>query len=106
MLDVTHSGPVFTAVGYYERALLGLRALAVRYRIEYRGKCTGCAIMGHVVRRQEDEPAKQSSLLAIGDDDPKVLMVVSDDASVLQVLEVGKTGTPRFYDLNRHLVAG
>ncbi len=116
LLDVTLMGTAFTATGSYERRSLNMlggllagsgRASSeedsapIRYRVEYRGKAVGCAIVASVIRRTEGELAKARPLLASSDDEHEVVMVLTDDGNELRVLEKGKSNSPRFYSLNR-----
>lgn len=115
-LDVSVGGGLLVAIGTYEQRTLGLLALAMlgsggtssqadikplRFRVEYHGKIKGRAVVGTVIRRREDERPKPSSLLT-SEEAPKVLMILSDDANEIRVLEQVKKGTPRFYCLKRY----
>ena len=75
----------------------------IRYRVEYRGKAVGCAIVASVIRRREDELTQVRSLLASSDDEHEVVMVLADDGNELRVLEKGKSNSPRFYSLKRYM---
>lgn len=115
VLDVTLTGITFTATGSYELSLNILGALLagsgkasseddsapIRYRVEYRGKAVGCAIMASVIRRRDDELAQIRALLASSDDEHKVVMVLTDDGNELRVLEKGKSNSQQFYSLKR-----
>lgn len=116
LLDVTLTGMTFTATGSYERRSLNMLgallagsgrvsseddSAPIRYRVEYRGKAVGCAIMASVIRRREDELAQVRALLASSDDEHEVVMVLTDDGNELRVLETGKSNSPRLYSLHR-----
>jgi len=110
-LTVSFDGVSFKATGSYVRRPLGLiaRAIlsstspgtddAVRYIIEYRGKARGRVIVATVSRYPDGEPPKAKTLMS--EDDPKALMIVSDDGGEIRVLEQAKKGEPRFYNFKR-----
>lgn len=108
ILDFVFSGSGFSASGAYERApLTGLVALAssgghsapTRFRIDYQGFVRGQAIVATVVRKNEGEKIKARTLLGGIEDGVKVLLVLRDDASEIQVCEHVSGGSPRFYSL-------
>jgi len=111
VLTAQLTGSSFSAVGSYERlhgalanALLGSGGSAAPggMRVVYSGALRGRAIDGLVRRTEEGAAATSTSLLGSFNDEKRVLMMVAEDASEFQVMEIQKGNvTPRFYALKR-----
>jgi tetratricopeptide (TPR) repeat protein len=110
-LKATLDGGMFKAVGVYEQiGFAGLLSPFVpfsrprepdRFHVEYTGTLRGRAIEGTVTRIQEESPTKVPSLLSTVDQEMRVLMVLTDDAAELRVIEMPEGRAPRLYVLKR-----
>lgn len=108
-LEVTWTKRVFHGIGYYMSRSFGIMSNPYiggdkanrppkRYVVEYRAEVHGRALIGTVTERIEGTATAASSLLAI-QKEPKVLMVLADDGSEIQVLEQPNTGEAKYYSL-------
>jgi hypothetical protein len=74
--------------------------------MEYLLTLAGHALDGVVKRNKEgDTPSAAASVLALGDNASKVLMVLSDDQTELRVMENPYSANPTFYSI-KQFVAG
>jgi tetratricopeptide (TPR) repeat protein len=73
----------------------------VKHRIEYAARLLGHSVIGVVKRTKEnaESTAVATSLLATGDADPIVFMVLSDNQTELRVMENPYSTNPRFYSI-------
>jgi len=110
-LRVELEAKVFHAIGSFEQlpnplsligALTSSAAPRRRIQIEYRGGIHGCAISAYVTRRNEDDPAP--TLLDSTERQTTALMYFSDDATLLNVMEMPRGSEPRYYSLKRRAI--
>lgn len=110
-------GDIFTAEGTYE--VIGLTGLLAasnpfspppakfspppapeKYRITYTGKLKGRTVHGTVSRRLETEAERPIGLLS-EPEDPKVLMLLTDEGTEFKVMEKTGTKAVRFYSIRQ-----
>ena len=72
-----------------------------RFQVAYSGTLSGRAIEARVTRNQKDSTPVANSLLGSATNQPKVLMVLSDDECELRVMEDPSGSDPKFYSLKR-----
>ena len=76
----------------------------VKHHVEYQLTLAGHAMDGLVKRSKEgDAPSAAASLLALGDNTSKVLMVLTDDQSEFRVMENPYSTSPRFYSIKQYV---
>ncbi len=81
---------------------LGVTRPKVKNRVEYSLTLRGHALDGVVKRTREGEPsAVATGLLALGDSDLKVLIVLSEDQTEMKVMENPQGAGPRFYSISQ-----
>jgi hypothetical protein len=113
-LDITLQDAIFEAEGSYELPQTGLagallgdfsgfgsggKTPPVRYHVKYYGTLRGYGIEGIVIRGREDELPKRSTLASLNENEPRVLMIVSDDRNEIHVMERKQGMSPQFYTL-------
>jgi hypothetical protein len=87
----------FAAVG-----MLGLGKLKLKHRVEYLMTLAGHAMFGVVKRIKEGEvPSAAASALALGDNETKVLMVLSENETQIRVMENPYSSSPTFYSITQ-----
>jgi hypothetical protein len=81
---------------------LGFAKLKVNPRVEYFMTLAGHALFGVVKRIKEGEvPSAAASALALGDNETKVLMVLSDNETQFRVMENPHSSSPTFYSITQ-----
>jgi tetratricopeptide (TPR) repeat protein len=110
VLEVTLREGKFEAVGSYETRS-GLNSLltfgearggagsSVQHQVSYSGTLQGRAIQAHVKRTRKDAPQIPTTLLSVGHDEIKVLMVIVEGEREISVAEFAQASKPRFYSL-------
>ena len=116
-LELSLTGTELIATGSYEVRSLGLLQTALmsagpasgmvdappwRYQVEYRSSGRGRAFLGTIVRKRDGEVLKKDSgTLSDTEQNPTVLMILSDDGREIRVLERTPERSTRFYEFTR-----
>jgi tetratricopeptide (TPR) repeat protein len=112
-LNITIKDNIFKAEGSYERSSYsGLAAMLTglpkgpdkktKYLVRYAGSIQGKAVKATYTKASEDDPPKPLSLLGLGVDLSKpVLMIFSDSLEEIQVYEKVEKGGTKFYKFTR-----